>query len=78
MDATLSAACTCNILDILLTAKKRARVRPAYSPFANSQLSTVSMPTPLDRATSQRVSDLWIPWDYLVIVGMLLVGDLKL
>lgn len=33
------------------------------------------MPTPLDRATSQRVSESWISWDLLYVVGMMFFAN---
>jgi hypothetical protein len=35
--------------------------------------SNINMPTPLDRATGQRVSDLGIPWHFLLVVGIMVV-----
>jgi hypothetical protein len=36
------------------------------------------MPTPIDRAVSQRVSDLSIPWNYFIIVGVFLRTNSRL
>lgn len=46
------------------------RVYLVVTQSSGFQRHHINMPTPLDRAANQRVSDSWIPWDYIVIVGV--------